>query len=408
MAAAREKALIRENNYYDVAVVGAGPSGSHCARLLAERGHNVILLEKHPQTRTHIICTGIVGAEGFSRFSLPRSSVLFELNKARLVSPGGNTLDYVTPMPFAFVVDRSRFDGHLQDRAAQKGARVCYGFQAEVADELSGEIRIHGRNGSGGKQVRARLAVFANGFSPRLARSLGLPLPTNVIQGSQAEVRVRSIDRAQVYFGRRIAPGFFAWVVPIGNERARVGLLARENSSKYFKEFLASPALKELAVEKPSAISCRPILQGLPARTTGSRFLVLGEAAGQVKTSTSGGIYYGLLCAEVAAQVIDDALRAGEPTAESLGQYHRRWIELLEGELKAGLELQRLGGLLRDKDIDSIFRLIGSNGLLTQLRKRVNFDWHAALIRYGMRHTTVAAWLGNLQGQSLLATARTF
>jgi geranylgeranyl reductase family protein len=385
----------------DVAVVGAGPSGSHCARLLAERGHRVLLLEKHPKTRTHIICTGIVGAEGFSRFCFPRDPVLFELSRARFVSPGGNTLDYGTPQPFAFVVDRSRFDAHLQEEASRQGALLRYGFQAEEVEERRGEILIHGRNGNGREQLRARIAVFANGFNPRLARSLGLPLPTNIIQGVQAELRVRELDHALVFFGRRIAPGFFAWVVPIGRGRARVGLLARENSGKYFKAFLDTPALKALALEKPSAVSSRPILQGLPARTSGSRFLVLGEAAGQVKTSTSGGIYYGLLCAELAAQVASQALESAGETGEILGRYHQRWSELLAGELKAGLELQRLGRLLEDHDIDSLFRLIGSNGLFALCARRINFDWHAALINFALRHPTIAGWLGTQMARRL-------
>lgn len=381
---------------YDAAVVGAGPSGSHCASLLAERGYRVILLEKHPETRTHIICTGIVGAEGFSRFALPQESVLYELTKARFTSPGGHTLDYGTPKPFAYVVDRSKFDGHLQERAHRSGAELCYGFHVEEAEESKQEIRIVGRNGTGMKLVRARVAVLANGFNPRLARSLGLPGPTNLIQGVQAEVRVAELDRAEVYFGRHIAPGFFAWVVPTGGGRARVGLLARSNSAAHFREFLSLASLRKLILEHPSSISRRPIIQGLPSKTAGARFLVLGEAAGQVKTSTSGGIYYGLLCAQLAAQVIDESLRAGEVSPEGLERYHRMWIDLLGGELRAGLELQRLGKVLRDKDIDSLFRLIGSNGLLAQLRKRVNFDWHQTLIDYLLGHSAVAAKLRSL------------
>lgn len=391
--------MIGEQNSYDVAVVGAGPSGSQCARLLAERGHSVVLIEKHPRTRTHIICTGIVGAEGFSRFALPRDSVLFELTKARLVSPGGNTLDYATSKPFALVVDRSKFDGHLQTRAAQKGVQVCYGFQAEDVEERQDEIRIQGRNGNGRKQVRARVAVFANGFSPRLARRLGLALPDDAVQGVQAEARVRKLDRAEVYFGRRIAPGFFAWVVPIGGGRARVGLLARKNSSKHFREFLRSAPLREILLEEPAAVSCRPIGQGLLPKTAGARFLVLGEAAGQVKTSTGGGIYYGLRCAELAAQVVDDVLRAGGISNGGLQRYHNLCVQLLKGELEAGLRLQRLGGLLKDTDIDFLFHLIGSNGLLGQLRRRVNFDWHETLIDFLLRHPSLTGVLRTLTNQ---------
>jgi flavin-dependent dehydrogenase len=357
---------------------------------LAERGYDVILLEKHPQTRTHIICTGIVGAEAFNRFSLSPESVLVRLGRARFISPGGYSLEYSTTQPMAFVVDRSRFDGHLQDRAARAGVRLCYGFQAERVDEGPEEIRIHGRNGPGPLQVRARLALLANGFNIRLTKSLGLPLPGKLIQGVQAEIPMSALETTEVHFGRKVAPDFFAWAVPVGPGCARIGLLAHREGRKHFEQLLAGPLFGGRLTVKPHAIQSRPIVQGALARTWGERFLVVGEAAGQVKTTTSGGIYYGLLCAELAAEALTEALRSPERRARALRAYHTRWTRLLGPELGAGMQLQRLASLLTDHQIDSLFRQLNSVGLRAAIEPRVRFDWHRDLIFFLLRHPSLA------------------
>ncbi len=201
--------------------------------------------------------------------------------------------------------------------------------------------------------MAARVAVCAVAFNRPLARQLGLAVP-RVIHGVQAEVSMQPLDVTELYFGRSVAPGFFAWAVPLHGSRVRVGLLARQKGRYHFARFLAHPNIRgrlETRIERPTA---RPIAQGFMPQTVGDRFLVVGEAAGQVKTTTSGGIYYGLIGAQLAAEVIDRAFKKGDLSSHSLGSYHTRWIQMLGAELKAGLRLQSLAASMTDGEIDSL------------------------------------------------------
>lgn len=375
---------------WDVAVVGAGPAGSHCAAQLAARGYRVLLLDENEAAREEILCTGIIGADGFTRLGLPISSVVATLKTARFISPSGSALVYRPEQPFAYVVGRQRFDRALQRRAVEARAELCFGFYAEQREWVPGGIRIHGWRGDEPYAVEARVAVFATGFHRGLGRALSLGEPHGFIQAAQLVATVRDLDGAEVYFGREITPGFFAWVVPIGADRARVGLLARGPARKWLERFLDGPHLRDRLGERLTPISSRPIVQGALPRTAGDHFLVVGEAAGQVKTSTAGGIYYGLLCAELAATVIDEAFRNDDLSEQRLGDYHRRWLRLLGPELRAGFRLQRLGALLSDEEIDELFEIIATDGLLDELERRVQFDWHRPVILFLLRHLLLA------------------
>lgn len=114
----------------EVCVVGAGPAGSETARRLATLGHDVILLDRSPGPREHIICTGIVGREAFERLDLPREPVVDAVPRARFRSPSGVEVVYEPRKPLAYVVDRTRFDDALARRAANEGARLLRGWEA--------------------------------------------------------------------------------------------------------------------------------------------------------------------------------------------------------------------------------------------------------------------------------------
>ena len=72
---------------YDVAVIGAGPSGSMVARLLGERGYSVALLEEHAQPGDPVNCSGIIGTEAFSRYDLPSDQILRDIDTFRFIRP---------------------------------------------------------------------------------------------------------------------------------------------------------------------------------------------------------------------------------------------------------------------------------------------------------------------------------
>ncbi|MBA7687018.1 hypothetical protein ES703_95478 [subsurface metagenome] len=120
------------------------------------------------------------------------------------------------------------------------------------------------------------------------------------------------------------------------------------------------------------------------ARTYGERLLVVGGAAGQVKPTTGGGIYYGLLCAELAADNLHRALEADSLSAKSLANYEREWKRRIGRELKMGYWTRRLYEHLSDRQVDKIFDIMKSSGIDEELLRADNlsFDWHGeAMVR---------------------------
>ena len=99
-------------------------------------------------------------------------------------------------------------------------------------------------------------------------------------------------------------------MVPTASGRARVGLLSRRNPGLYLSKLLASL----LAQGKLASSEAEPSYGGIPLkplpRIYGERLLVARDAAGQVKPTTGGGIYFGLLCADMAADTLHQALQS--------------------------------------------------------------------------------------------------
>jgi flavin-dependent dehydrogenase len=105
--------------------------------------------------------------------------------------------------------------------------------------------------------------------------------------------------------------------------------------------------------------------------------MVVGDAAGQVKSTTSGGIYYGLLGADAAVRSADRALRLGDMSAGELAGYEADWLQRIGAEQHTGRMLRRVHATLRDSDFEALFWLVRRTGLARVLG-RLSFDWHTA------------------------------
>ena len=109
---------------------------------------------------------------------------------------------------------------------------------------------------------------------------------------------------------------------------------------------------------------------------------MVGDAAGQVKPTTGGGIYYGLLCADIAANNLHRALDADDLSARNLASYEREWKKKLGRELKICYWARKFYEHLSDRQVDRVFDIIKSNGLDEALLKTddLSFDWHGEVI----------------------------
>ena len=99
-------------------------------------------------------------------------------------------------------------------------------------------------------------------------------------------------------------------------------------------------------------------------RTFAARLLVVGDAAGLVKSTTGGGIYYSLVSATLAAETLISGLTRDQLDEGALSVYQQRWRQRLGPELQAQLALRMLAQRLTDREIDSLFDLARTNGVM--------------------------------------------
>lgn len=381
---------------YDVIVIGGGPVGSYIACGLAGAGHKVIVLERKRRVGDSICCAGIVGQECVSSFAIEDSVILRPVNSAKLFSPSGNLLRLWREEPQACILDRTAFDVAMASRAWGKGAEFVLLSSVSSIEVEKDRVKVKASHQKAGLNLEARAAVIATGFGSKLTERLGLGNFADFVLGVQAEVETTGIDEVEVYFGREIAPGFFGWLVPTTPQTARVGLLSRRSPELYLRKLMASLVAQGKIASAEAKLSYGGISLKPLGRTFGERLMVVGGAAGQVKPTSGGGIYYGLLCADIAANTLHQALQRGDLSTKSLARYEREWRRKLGRELKIGYWARKLFERLSDNQIDGIFDIIKTNGIDEVLLKAKNlsFDWHSQAILMLLGRTVISKALG--------------
>jgi len=360
----------------DVAVIGAGPAGLTAARALAARGHDVVVLEEHAGIGVPVHCTGVLGVDAFTEFDLPRESILGTAHTARFVAADGSSVSVDAERVEAAVVDRALFDQGLAASSRRAGAELRSGARVRAIAVGAAGVTI---GVEGGDRVEARACIIACGANYRFNRQLGLGVPRTFVQSAQLEQPLDGLDRVEVHLGREVAPGGFAWLVPLerdGRPHARLGLMCDTRALARFRQFAARMRQRFGAAGDWPDPRLKVLPLGPVSRTYGTRLLAVGDAAGLVKPTTGGGIYYSLISGRIAAETLDEALAADDLRDARLRRYETEWRARLGADIRIGLAFRTLASRLNDRAIDAVVELARVDGIVPLLRETADFNWH--------------------------------
>ncbi|ARS89032.1 geranylgeranyl reductase family protein [Natrarchaeobaculum aegyptiacum] len=316
---------------YDFVVVGVGPAGARFSRRAAERGYDVLALEKG-EIGTPLACSGHVSTDIWSITGPGAREELFqnEIYGARFHVGGPQSRAY----PFykrevaSNVIDRVGLDRHLADLAREAGADVRDGYTVTGVTEHRDGVEVVANGPDGTETVESKLVAGCDGPRSRVREELELPQPDELLHGVLAFSEEE--DHQDFVDVHLTAPTFFAWRIPRGDAGVEYGLAAPPGVqvTRHFEELIDGYEI-DVSHRCSGAIPIGP-----PERVTSSRGFLIGDAAGQTKPFTGGGILYGTTAADHAAREIDP------DRPETVVDYERAWRNDLSRD-------QRLGHLLR-------------------------------------------------------------
>lgn len=368
------------NTDFDIIIVGGGPSGLSAASFLTDYGYNVALFDRNNVIGEDVVCSGVISNDVFDRYDLPKSSIVAKLQDAELVSPYGSLIEYSHTSQTVSVVDRHKFDYELFKTARNKGSSVYTGSTVKSVKINDRDVHIEVQADNEIKIFKSKIVVLATGVRFNLHSKLGFGKPKKILKAIQVEIDEILNDKLKLFWGSRYSDGFFGWSIPLDDGRTRVGVMTEGSSKEGIRNLLG-----ELDYDAEKHNGCinykqRGISFGSISKSYSNRIIAIGESAGLVKTTTGGGIFYGILSAEIACEVIDKAFSTNDFTDNTLCEYETGWKDAIGNEIKYGQYFHNFFSRLSDDSIDELFHAVSKDGLLDYISRRGNFDWHSGTV----------------------------
>lgn len=367
------------SDYYDVIIAGGSVSGLLAGREIAARGLSVAILEEDAEIGTPEHCGGLVSINGIQNLGIiPSSNAIENKIKYARIASSSRIFELNAEEQKVIVLDRRIFDKQIAFQTQRMGGDIrvrCSMRSIIKKNDCTNDDDHHYyyydvRTSEG--NLKCNYFVDARGVTSILQRNR-----EGVLQSAQYEVYASWIERdtIEVKFDSERYPGFFAWIIPTGRGKAKVGVAGKSiNAANALKSYMDSKGQSYSVIRKVYA----PIWVRGPLETfVYGRTLIIGDAAGQTKPTTAGGIYTCGMGGIFAGRAIAKAIQQNND--KLLYDYQKNWFSIFKEEFDKMIIARRLLERLDNKAIDELFSTV-TQVETEQLSKTGDFDFHSSAL----------------------------
>ena len=350
---------------YDVVIAGGSVAGLLCAREISSKGFSVLVIEEDYEIGTPEHCGGLVSLAGLAELGVIPFRKTFDhmIDSAEITSPNGDSFTINSKKQKVIEISRRELDKQIAFQAQKKGAeiKVRTSFQ-EITDT---GVR------TSEEKIDCKIFVDARGVSSLIHKDR-----TGILSSAQYEIYADWIKKGkvEVIFNQEKYPGFFAWIIPSGEGKGKVGVAGRG--------IKVSETLESILKEKGKFSTIRKIfapiwIKGPIKNFVEGKTVIIGDAAGQAKPTTAGGIFTSGMGGVYAGQAISEFLKTNK--REDLEQYQKRWMARFGKEFEKQLLARKILERIDNNTINKLFETITPE-IIKEISEKDDFDFHTGSI----------------------------
>jgi len=355
---------------FDLVVVGGGPAGSSAAYAASKNGLRVAMIEREESIAESVRTSGVTWIEEVERYGIPEDCY----NPVRnfvFCSPN-NRASIGDAVARSAVLDVRKTYRWLASQAEAEGTETFVGtaVKSAIRSESGRVAGVRATRRGGEVEFYGKVIVDASGFQSAVARSMGYVRQWERFgAGAEYEARVEHVDPDTWWLmvGQRYSPAGYAWIFPLSDRIARIGVGIGKPDSP------VDPVarLKELVENREGPIAglgrIEPVElhyglipnDGLVRRTVYDGLILVGDSAGQANPLVLEGIRYAIRFGRVAGEVAARAIVAGDTTAGGLAEYEEIWRRAIGSKISSAGRVQDRWIGLTDEEWDRELDIIG-------------------------------------------------
>ena len=351
--------------YYDVVVAGGSVAGLLSAREISSKGFSVLVIEEDYEIGTPEHCGGLVSIAGLEELGIIPFRKTFDhmMEYAEIKSPNGKSFTINSKKQKVVEISRRELDKQIAFQAQKNGTEIK--VRTSFQEITNTGIRTNEEN------IDCKIFVDARGVSSLIHKDR-----TGILSSAQYEIYANWIKKGkvEVIFDQEKYPGFFAWVIPSNEGKGKVGVAG--------KGINVSDTLNEILKEKGKYSTIRKIfapiwIKGPIEKFVDGKTVIVGDAAGQAKPTTAGGIFTSGMGGVFAGQAISKFLKTNE--ISHLQEYQKRWTERFGKEFDKQLLARKILERVDNQTINKLFESITPE-ITNEISEKDDFDFHTSSI----------------------------